>query len=302
MAATIGLRSGSCRGFLLDNEANADRQGSGFNPLCHLSYPDQNLFRDDAVGLNFEHIMNGAAADADRSMFTPRKDRCFLLSHAPGEASVHHPAADSSWGIESAMCYCLGPDCVDMEFTARLTDERCAPLGYVAFMWASYMNRTCGRAIHFYGTCEGEEGWLRFGEDLPAGRFETGTVAHASVDPLPYEEGAETLNIVEDPRKRFLLPFYYGLADGDGDLSSGDDRMVYAMMFDQEAPIRFALWNFIRDERGRPDPHSPAWDWQYVIRTPEIGRTYRYRARLLYRPFVDREAVVRAYEEWASEL
>ena len=36
--------------------------------------------------------------------------------------------------------------------------------------------------------------------------------------------------------------------------------MAYAMMFDQEAPIRFALWNYIRDESGRPDPHSPAWD------------------------------------------
>ncbi len=100
-------------------------------------------------------------------------------------------------------------------------------------------------------------------------------------------------NIVEDPRKRFLLPFYYGLA-GDG--------MVYAMMFDQEAPVRFALWNFIRDERGHPDPRSPAWDWQYVIRAPETGRTCRYRARLLYRPFAGREAVRRAYEEWMAGL
>ena len=73
MAATIGLSGGSFRGLLLDNEANADRQGSGFNPLCHLRYPDQNLYRDAAVGLNFEHIMNGAAADAARSMFTPEK-------------------------------------------------------------------------------------------------------------------------------------------------------------------------------------------------------------------------------------
>ena len=38
MSATIGLSGGSFRGLLLDNEANADRQGSGFNPLCHLSY------------------------------------------------------------------------------------------------------------------------------------------------------------------------------------------------------------------------------------------------------------------------
>ena len=132
MAATIGLSGGSFRGLLLDNEANAGRQGSGFNPLSHLSHPDHNLFRDDAVGLNFEHVMNGAAADAQRSMFTPRKDLCLLLSHAPGEASVRHPAADSSWRIESEMRYRLGPDCVDMEFSARLTDERCAPFGYVA--------------------------------------------------------------------------------------------------------------------------------------------------------------------------
>ena len=145
MSGTIELRGGSFRGLLLDNEANAERQGSGFNPLCHLGCPGRNLFRDDAVGLNFEHVMNGAAADAPRSMFTPRKDRCLLISHSPGEASVRHPAADSSWGIESEMRYRLGPDCVDMEFTARLTDERCAPLGYVAFMWASYMNRARGR-------------------------------------------------------------------------------------------------------------------------------------------------------------
>ena len=293
MAETIELEGGSFRGLLLDNEANADRQGSGFTPLCHRGRPDHNLFRDDAVGLNLEHVMNGAAADAERSMFTPRRDRCLLVSHSPGEASVRHPAADSSWGIESRMRYRLGPDCVDMEFSARLTDEGCAPLGYVAFMWASYMNRTRGREIHFYGTCEGEEGWTRFGEDLAQGGFETGTVAHATVDPLPYEAGAETLNIVEDPRKRFLLPFYYGLTE------SG---MVYAMMFDQEAPVRFALWNFIQDERGRPDPRSPAWDWQYVIRAPETGRTCRYRARLLYQPFAGREAVRRAYEEWASGL
>ena len=45
MAATIGLSGGSFRGLLFDNEANADRQGSGLNPLCHGSHPDHNLFR-----------------------------------------------------------------------------------------------------------------------------------------------------------------------------------------------------------------------------------------------------------------
>jgi len=31
------------------------------------------------------------------------------------------------------------------------------------------------------------------------------------------------------------------------------------------------MWNFFTDETGDPDIHSLAWDWQYVIRDPEMG-------------------------------
>jgi hypothetical protein len=40
------------------------------------------------------------------------------------------------------------------------------PLGYAAFMWASYMNRTRERRIHFSGSDAGREGWISFGDDL----------------------------------------------------------------------------------------------------------------------------------------
>ena len=52
------IDNGYLTGVVHDNKANRDRSGSGFNPLNHILYPGQNLFRDDAVGLNFEHIMN----------------------------------------------------------------------------------------------------------------------------------------------------------------------------------------------------------------------------------------------------
>ena len=67
---SIQLSNRHFLGGLHDNEANRKRQGSGFNPLSHISCPDQNIFYDDAVGLNFEHVMNGAAKDADICMFT----------------------------------------------------------------------------------------------------------------------------------------------------------------------------------------------------------------------------------------
>jgi hypothetical protein len=92
------------------------------------------------------------------------------------------------------------------------------------------------------------------------------------------------------------------LVDGDGDPGTQDDTMAYVMMFDQSETIRFALWNFIKNVAGERDPHSPAWDWQFVVRNPEPGRTYSYRARVLYVPFVDEEQIKRHYEDWLALL
>ncbi|MCC6488289.1 MAG: hypothetical protein IT364_12395, partial [Candidatus Hydrogenedentes bacterium] len=118
----------------------------------------------------------------------------------------------------------------------------------------------------------------------------------------PYEENAQTLNLLENPAKKFLLPFYYGLVDGDGSEATTEDTMAYVMMFDRTEPIRFALWNFIRNAAGEADSHSPAWDWQFVIQEPVPGKTYGYRARVLYVPFASPEAIRAAYEEWAASL
>ena len=100
----------------------------------------------------------------------------------------------------------------------------------------------------------------------------------------------------------FVYPFCYGLVDGDGQLETTDDTMVYIMMFDQRDSIRFAMWNFYRDEAGQPDAHSPAWDWQFVIRNPVVGQQYGYRARVVYKPFAGREDVAGEYRRWCAQL
>ena len=73
----------SFRGVLHDNDSNRSRQGSGFTPLELKDFPNANLFRDEAVGLNFEHIFNGAKKQHAISMFTPRRDPC----HFSGQVS-----------------------------------------------------------------------------------------------------------------------------------------------------------------------------------------------------------------------
>jgi hypothetical protein len=295
------ISNGYFTGILHDNESNRERQGSGFNPLTHYLYPKQNLFHDDAVGLNFEHIMNGTAKDADICMFTPRRDVCSVQRQSEYSASIIHKAENSTWNMDSEITYILsGKNSIDIEFKVTLRKNR-FPLDYVAFMWASYLNCTFDRRIYFVGRNNGEEDWVAFGEDTEDG-FETGTIAYHGVDHLPYEKATKTLNIIESPTKKFIHPFYYGLVHGSGRIDCQEDTMVYIMMFDQKETIRFAMWNFIKDSDGIPDTHSPAWDWQFVIREPQINREYGYRARVVYKPYIGRDDVKEEYLRWVSGL
>lgn len=295
------VESKSLMGRVLDNRANAGRQGSGYNPLVYRAYSGQPIYSTNDTGLNFEHIFNGVAADKAISMFTPRGDPVELVQQSPSSVHLHWPGREFVVGMDSQMTYTLtGPDAIDIDFSVTPTREMFGE-GYSAFMWAGYMAGTRDRIIHFYGVDGDREGWIAFGEDTDKG-FETGTVSFQGVAPLPYEQGSQTLNIIEHPTKHFLKPFYYGLMDGDQDLTTTNDTLAYIMMFDQAAPLRFAMWNFVKDAAGKADPHRPAWDWQFVIHHPEIGKQYRYRARLLIRPFTNRDEIRNLYEAWAKSL
>ena len=297
----VTLKAGKLEGVLHDNASNADQDGAGFNPLRYTDYPNSSLYGPDKVGLNFEHIFNGMAKDHDPSFFTPRGDRNELVIHSENSASIRFAPEDCTWGMGSTMTYTLRePHYVDLTFRCTPTADR-FDKGYAAMMWASYMNCTRSREIHFLGREGDREGWVTFG-NMVNGEPEVGTVAYVDTKPLPYEEKSRTLNVIEHPTKKFVEPFYYGLVDGDNDLKTEDDTLVYIMMFDQTAPIRFAMWNFIKNAERKPDTHSPAWDWQYVIRDPKMGQTYGYRARVVIKPWVNRDDVVQEYRSWRKGL
>ena len=134
----IPISNGTFSGVLHNNESNRKRQGAGFNPLKHHLYPEQNIFGDGGVGLNFEHIMNGAAADADICMFTPRKDICSVVRHSDSSASVIHKAEHSTWNMDSEMKYTFsGEHYIDMKF--RVTCRE------IDFHWG--MSHLCGPVI-----------------------------------------------------------------------------------------------------------------------------------------------------------
>jgi len=299
--ATLEIHSPSFSGVLHDNLSNEQRQGSGFNPLILKSYPGTNLYRDDAVGMNFEHIFNGAKGQHEISMFTPRTDPCHLKKTGESRCEIYWPSAGSKWGMAARMIYDLSTENqIDLVFECT-PELYLYPQGFAAMMWASYMNRALDRKIHFWGTEGDRTGWVAFGEGTGKD-IETGTVAHTAQADLPYEKEAQTLNLIENPTKKFIAPFYYGLIDSDHDLQTTGDTLIYLVLFDQTAPIRFAMWNFFTDENGDPDTHSPAWDWQYVIRDPQVGKRYGYRARVVVKPFTGTEQIWEEYRRWGEDL
>lgn len=298
---SLKVESPSFQGRLHDNISNQQRQGSGFTPLSVKPFAQQNLYRDDAVGLNFEHIFNGAEAEYDISMFTPRKDRCQLRRVKAHQYELSWPARDSRWSIDARMFYDLSHQGqIDLTF-ACTPKKDIFPHKYVAMMWASYMNRARDRKIRFWGKDGSRTGWVEFGVGT-GNEIEVGTVAHHGTPDLRHDVNAQTLNVVEHPRKRFITPFYYGLIDADHDLTTHDDTLLYLVLFDQTDAIRFAMWNFIRDEHGNPDTHSPAWDWQYVIREPKVDQRYGYRARVVVEPYTGVDQVWNAYRRWTQEV
>ena len=299
--SSLKIEGTSFTGILHDNLSNQKRQGSGLTPLILKSYPNANLFRDDAVGINFEHIFNGAKAQHDISMFTPRKDKCHLKQVGENQYEIYWPSKGSQWGIEARMVYDVSNvDLVDLVFTCKPTTDL-YPQGFVAMMWASYMNRALNRKIHFWGTAGDRTGWVAFGEGA-AKNIEVGTISHVTARDMPHEEGAQTLNLLVHPHKKFITPFYYGLIDGDHNLKTTDDKLLYLVLFDQTDAIRFAMWNFFTNAQGEPDTHSPAWDWQYVIRDPKIGKTYGYRARLVVKPYQGKQQIWEEYRRWQADI
>ncbi|MCK5862227.1 MAG: tetratricopeptide repeat protein, partial [Candidatus Hydrogenedentes bacterium] len=243
------------------------------------------------TSLNFEHIFSGAAADNERSLFTPRTDPMRFCIEAPGVAHVYWPAEGSSWDMESEMVYRFdGKDAIDIAFYTT-PGEEAFPMGYVGFMWASYQSNFADHTLHFPGISEGKEQWVSYGPTIDKGRF-GGTIAFQGVPELPSESGAYAFNVIAEEHIFFTKPLYYGLLDMSVPESSQQKPLTFAMMFDQEAPIRFSVWNW-----GEP-PKISAWDWQYVVQNPKPGKRVGCHARMVCAKLDVPDDVLSRYQQW----
>jgi hypothetical protein len=163
--------------------------------------------------------------------------------------------------------------------------------GPLVFTLASRVNGACSPAIHFPGVRDGAEGWVTFGQELS----ERGVVGCMGRSEEEWEREGASAGLLPVSGVYFFAPVYYGLVDGDQNDKTDDDTMAYILMLEHPEDTRFVL--------GDPEDGSlsAAWDWQYVLRAPEAGKTWRQRARMVYKPFLGEEDVLAEYRAWCGK-
>jgi tetratricopeptide (TPR) repeat protein len=281
------MGSGGLYGWFTVNRYKEDT-GAGIAQLVSADAPFCPVF--NRPNLNFEHIMNGCRNDQWRAEDTPRTDPMRVRFLSPSSVEVCWPAQHSAWNLDCVMRYTFtGRNAVDMVFEVTPRADE-APRGFLVFMWASYMHMVRGRTIHFPGVRDGVEGWVAFGK-----QGESGTVPGGGQPPLELDSDAGVMNLALAEGVRFTEPVYYGLVDGDQNMDTADDAMAFIMMFDEPASTRFAVWNW------GDIPYCSAWDWQFVVCNPEVGRTYRQRARMVFKRFAGDEDVLAEYRRWSAD-
>lgn len=291
-----------------DEWFNLTPRVNGYRYFEASLYPERNLFWK--TGFYLEHVFNGCKADQWRQNFTPEYDPCVLSSSSPNAATLFWTSTESTWGIECSMAFRLNSYFLDMTFRAKPT-ENVWPKGWLGFMWANYVDAAIDRRIYFWGRdpSNNQWGWCSYGDSngtAPGGGelIDQGIIPLIGSKDLPFDPWSPsfpTHNFSDDYEGReFRVPLYYGLVDGDGNFSTTGDTMCFLMMFDQWVPIRFALFNF------SGNTHRPAWDWQYIVRNPQIGKTYSYRARFAYFPWrgegQGRIDVLKEFYKWRISL
>ena len=68
--------------------------------------------------------------------------------------------------------------------------------------------------------------------------------------------------------------------------------MVLAYLFDAEEIIRFS-----QSPTGGGE-FNPAWDFQYIIPSPQVGKKYSFNARMIFKPFISNDDITNEFKKW----
>jgi len=287
-AGSETLSAGDLSAVVGDNSAAGQHQ-TGYNgvwSLRHKACP-RDLFVPSYAGLNLEHIFTGVPMNTKEIRFEPRYAPMSLRRLGDTVVELHQPPTPT-FHLESWTRFEVrAPDYVDMNF--RCTPHRAVfPHGYLGVFWASYINAPADKSMYFLGGQEGEHDlWTQL---CTQWHNDQSTVRHRDdAFEMTYDDDAPAL-FKSLSRLRFDRPFFYGCFD----------NLVWLVMCDRSEGIRFAHSPSGGGSNDQLLTTNPAWDLQFVIPQPEVGREYGFQVRTVLRRQCSRDELIGEFEKWRN--
>jgi hypothetical protein len=281
-AGHVTISAGDLTVTFADNSAFGEHHRAGYNGIAELRHKEQpeNVFVPLYAGFNLEHVFGG---DHLEQLFEPRSHPMTLKQVSDWTVVLHQSPTPLS-SVETTITFTVTPPhyidiCV--EHIAHKKDF--FKHGYLGTFWASYINAPDDKRIYFLGTEPGNEKphWISAFSEKHG--FKS---THLPVGEKPDLFFAEDFNASLASHfsdYRFSQPFFYGRFR----------NMVLTFMFDRSEGFRFS-----QSPTGGGDK-NPAWDFQFIVRNPEVGKPYSFRARLAYKPLQANHDALTELEKWS---
>lgn len=270
---------------LVNNAAVPPEHAAGYNGLSFLSYDGgASPFVPQYAGLNLEHVNNGVAYEDQGLKFEPRQHPMELRKINENTYELYQAALPNT-GLESSTRFTFRePYFIDVTFECIPRLQK-FPYDHLNVFWASYILKPEDKSIYFMGRKKGSrtEEWIQ-GVTPLHGKLSTHRGMHDKrqfrhQDPFPL-----TL-VFNESDYEYTRPFYYGRYK----------EFVWIVMFRKEDEIR------LTQSPSGGGEGNPAWDFQWFIKKPRTNKLYRMAFRAIYKPWVDREDVLRQYKLFLKE-
>jgi hypothetical protein len=289
-AHSVTLRAGDLEAVIGDNAAEGAHR-AGYNGVWSLKHrlADRSLFVPGIAGLNLEHIVNGTPIDTDELFFEPRRAPMTLHTVSATVARLHQPATFGT-GVESTTEFRLSaPNILDMHFQC-VPRKASFPHGYLSLFWASYMHAPADKSMYFLGSQPGQPpAWTQLCTQF---HNDQSTVRHRSDDyDAMWDPDQREALFRNFSRLRFDIPFFYG----------NFGELMWVVLFDRSEGIRLTHSPSGGGFDSARRTSNPAWDFQFLIRNPEINVARGFAVRTILGPAIDRDALPDMVAEWQRE-
>lgn len=283
------LKAGDLTAVVGDNSADGEHR-AGYNGVWSLRHAaaERSVFVPAVAGLNLEHIVTGEKTEDRNVFFEPRNAPMGFRQLGDTEAELHQPPTPT-FHVESWTRFRLvAPHYLDMHFRC-VPRQPVFPRGYLSLFWASYINAPTDKSMYFLGGLDRQKDfWIQYCTQF---HNDQSTVRHRDDNfEMTFAPTSREALFRNFSRLRFDQPFFYG----------NFDELLWLVMFDRSEGIRLTHSPSGGGANEARQTTNPAWDFQFLVPKPEVGKEYGFRVRTVLRPRCSRDEVLAEFRKWRA--